>query len=125
MTDTQIEVPQVKVPDWSLVTPELTPFTDDAGTWHYSRLLKSALWYVHYEVPNKTLVREFFKYCEFNFDWDDAQLIKQLPDYEFTVIGKYTYIIARGGELDDTLLARIKEYYDAAVVKAKALSNNT
>lgn len=65
---------------------------------------------------------EFLKYCNKKFNKDDVKLLKKLKDWEFTVIGKYTYIIGKGGKLDEELLKRIDGFYEQFLEKAKKIA---
>ena len=116
---TEISATGITAPDWKMVDCDIKPFTNNSIKWTYERLLQAALWYTHYEVSDKTLMAEFLKYCNTRFDKNDVKILKNLKDYNFNVIGKYTYIIAKGGKLDEGLIARIEEFYWSLLTKAK------
>ena len=53
------------IPEWGLVKKDIKPFKSPNGIMmDYKRLFDSAMYYVHYEVPLKTLVTSFIKYAE-------------------------------------------------------------
>jgi len=118
---TEISATGITAPDWATIDCDIKPFTNNGIKWDYGRLLQSALWYTHYEVSGKTLMAEFLKYCNKKFDKNDVKLLKILKDWEFSVIGKYTYILAKGGKLDEELLGRIDEFYETFLIKAKKM----
>jgi hypothetical protein len=119
---TEISATGITAPDWAMVDCDIKPFTANNIKWDYKRLLQGALWYTHYEVSDKILMAEFLKYCNKKFNKDDVKLLKKLKDWEFNVIGKYTYIIAKGGKLDEELLARIDEFYEQFLKKATKIN---
>ena len=118
----EISAAGITAPDWGMVDCDIKPFTTNGIKWNYDRLLRSALWYAHYEVSSKNLMAEFLKYCNKKFNKDDVKLLKKLKDWEFTVIGKYTYIIGKGGKLDEELLKRIDGFYEQFLEKAKKIA---
>lgn len=111
----------MSIPEWSLIKKDVKPFKNHNGVYiDYSRLFKSALYYVHYEVATKALATSFFKYCE-RFDKKKAALLKLLPEYEFTSVGKYTFLYLKGVELDDTTIAFIERKYNELIDKAEQI----
>lgn len=117
----------ISTPEWSLIKKDVKPFKNHNGVYiDYSRLFQSALYYVHYEVATKALATSFFKYCE-RFDKKKAALLKLLPEYEFTSVGKYTFLYLKGVELDDTTIAFIERRYNQLIDKAEQINkvNNT
>lgn len=112
----------MSIPEWSLIKKDVKPFKNHNGVYiDYSRLFKSALYYVHYEVATKALATSFFKYCE-RFDKKKAALLKLLPEYEFTSVGKYTFLFLKGVELDDTTIAFIERRYNQLIDKAEQIN---
>ena len=118
----EISATGITAPDWKMVDCDVKPFGANGIKWDYGRLLQGALWYTHYEVSDKTLMAEFLKYCNTRFDKNDVKVLKSLKDYHFNVIGKYTYIIAKGGKLDEGLIGRIEEFYHQLLIKAKSVA---
>jgi len=46
-------------------------------------------------------------------------LLKALPDYRFATVGKYSYMMAHGANIDPDTLARMENWYKELVEKAK------
>lgn len=112
----------MSIPEWGLVKKDIKPFKNSNGVMmDYKRLFDSAMYYVHYEVPSKTLCASFIKYCE-RFDKRSAAVLKVLPEYEFMSIGKFAYLSLKGVELEDSTLTYIEKRYKELLVKAEALS---
>ena len=110
------------MPEWGLVKKDIKPFKNSNGVlMDYKRLLSDAMYYVHYEVPLKTLVTSFIKYAE-RFDKKKSAVLKALPDYEFASIGKYAYLAVKGVELEDSTHSYLEERYKELLVKAETLS---
>ncbi len=113
-----LSVNGMSIPEWGLVKKDIKPFKNPNGVlMDYKRLFDSAMYYVHYEVPLKTLVTSFIKYAE-RFDKKKAAVLKVLPDYEFMSVGKYAYMALKGVELEESthehLEKRFKELFDKA-----------
>lgn len=112
----------ISTPEWRLIKKDVKPFKNHNGVYiDYSRLFQSALYYVHYEVAAKALTTSFFKYCE-RFNKKKAALLKLLPEYEFTSVGKYTFLYLKGVELDDTTIAFIERRYNQLIDKAEQIN---
>lgn len=110
------------MPEWGLVKKDIKPFKNSNGVMmDYKRLLSDAMYFVHYEVPLKTLVTSFIKYAE-RFDKKKSAVLKVLPDYEFMSIGKYAYLVTKGVELEDSTHTYLEERYKELLVKAEKLS---
>ena len=110
------------IPDWGIIKKDVKPFKNPNGVMmDYKRLLDGALYYVHYEVPGKTLAASFVKYCE-RFDKKQAALLKVLPEYEFMSAGKFAYLVIKGVEVEDSTLEHLERKYNELVEKANALS---
>lgn len=110
------------IPDWSMVRPDVKPFTERGIKRDFERLLWEAEFYIHYEVGEKTLAKEFIKYCAKNFDKKNASLLRKLPDWHFCNIGKWTYVVNKGGALDDARVKRVEEFYNELLPKANAVA---
>lgn len=106
------------IPDPSVISPDMKPITRDGIKRGYERLLWEAASYVHYEISDKKLAAEFLKYCAKHFDKKQANTLKKLPDRDFSVIGKYTYLISQGAVLDQTLLDTIQDKFNELVERA-------
>lgn len=110
------------MPEWGLVKKDIKPFKNSNGVlMDYKRLLNDAMYYVHYEVPLKTLVTSFIKYAE-RFDKKKSAVLKVLPDYEFASIGKYAYLVTKGVELEESTHTYLEERYKELLAKAETLS---
>lgn len=86
----------------------------------YKQLLWGADTFVHYDVDDKKRLASYFKYCEKNFDKKKAALLKKLPDYTFTTVSKYTYLVERGVGLEEDRLNYIKNKFEEFVAQAEA-----
>ncbi len=95
-------------PDWKIIQPGMKPVRINGIERDYKQLLWGADTFVHYDVDDKKRLAIFFKYCEKNFDKRKAALLKKLPDYTFTTVSKYTYLIERGVGLEEDRLNYIK-----------------
>jgi len=112
----------MSIPEWGLVKKDIKPFKNSSGVlMDYKRLFQSAMYYVHYEVPSKTLHASFIKYCE-RFDKKKSAILKILPEYEFMSAGKYAYLALKGAELDDDTIAHLEKKYNELLIKAEALT---
>ena len=112
----------VSVPEWGLVKKDIKPFKNSSGVlMDYKRLFDSAMYYVHYEVPLKTLVTSFIKYAE-RFDKKKSALLKVLPDYEFMSIGKYAFMSLKGVEMEDSTHEYLERRYKELLEKAEKVS---
>lgn len=118
----EISAAGLTAPDWTMVDVNIKPFTTNGIKFDYKKLLQGALWYTHYEISSKVLMAEFLKYCNKKFDKNDVKLLKKLKDWEFSTIGKYTYLIAKGANLDEDLLTVIDEWYEKLLAKAKKIA---
>lgn len=112
------------VPDWGMINPDIKPITVAGIQKDYARLLRDALDYVHYEVAVKTLASEFVKYAGKHYDRKEATALKKLPDYEFSTIGKYTYIVNKGGVLTEELTNAIDSNYAELLEKASGFQES-
>ena len=116
-----ISVNGMTIPEWGIIKKDVKPFKNPNGVnMDYNRLFQSAMYYVHYEVATKALATSFYKYCE-RFDKTKVALLKLLPEYEFSSVGKYTYLFLKGVELDDSTLVFIERKYSELVSKAEQL----
>ena len=112
----------VSIPEWGLVKKDIKPFKNSNGVlMDYKRLFDSAMYYVHYEVPLKTLVTSFIKYAE-RFDKKKAANLKVLPDYEFMSIGKYAFMSLKGVEMEDSTHEYLERKYKELLEKAEKVS---
>lgn len=118
----EISISGITAPDWAMISPDIKPFTTNGIKRDYHNLLQGALWYVHYEVSDKVLKTEFLKYCNDRFDKKDVKKLKVLPDYRYATIGKYAYIIAKGGKLTDDKHEEIAKWYVDLLEKAEELT---
>lgn len=110
----------MSTPEWKMVRPDVKPFTQDGILRDYNRLFWEAEYYVHNEVTDKVLAKEFVKYCQKNFDRKEAALLRKLPDWRFVGIGaKWTYIVSKGGVLDDDRAQRLETLYNDLLEQAK------
>ena len=111
------------IPEWVLIDPDAKPFTSGGLRRDYKRLFWEAQYYIHYDVSSKVLSSEFIKYCAKHFDKKDAAVLKKLPDHMFSTIGKYTYIVNKGGKLteDDTTL--VEKHYNALLEQAQVVAS--
>ena len=90
----------IKVPDYKIIKTGMKPVSVNGIKRGYERLMDEALWYAHYEVAKKTLKAEFMKFAA-TIDRDKAKELKRVPDYAFSVFGKYAYIGNKGAELSE------------------------
>ena len=112
----------LSIPEWEMVRPDLKPFKNSKGiTKDYERLKREALFFIHYEVSDKLVATEFHKYCQTHFDKKLAVLVKKLPDYHFSTAGKYAYLAAKGGVINEQEENYIKECFEKYIDKAKKL----
>lgn len=115
----QINASGLTIPQWGIIEPDMKTVRSGGMNKGYERLLWEACSYVHTEVDEKKVAAEFIKYCAKEFDKKDAELLKRLKDLEFSSIGKFTYILSRGGKLDKDRIETIKTYYGKLLEKAK------
>ncbi len=90
----------IKTPDYKIIKSGMKPVSINGIKRDYDRLMDEALWYTHYEVAKKTLKSEFMKFAA-TIDRDKAKELKRVPDYAFSVFGKYAYIGNKGAELSE------------------------
>lgn len=110
------------IPEWGLIKMDIKPFKSPNGVlMDYKRLFQDAMYYVHYDVPLKTLVASFIKYAE-RFDKKKSAVLKVLPDYEFMSIGKYAYLSIKGAEMEDSTHEYLEKKYNELLVKAEKLA---
>lgn len=110
------------MPEWGLVKLNVKPFKNSNGViMDYKRLFQNAMFYVHYEVPLKTLVSSFIKYAE-RFDKKKAAVLKVLPDYEFSSVGKYAFLSLKGVEMEESTHEHLEKRYKELLSKAEALT---
>jgi hypothetical protein len=110
------------IPDWGIIKRDVKPFKNHNGVMmDYKRLYDSAMYYVHYEVPLKTLVTSFIKYAE-RFDKKKAALLKVLPDYEFMSAGKFAYMALKGVDLEESTHEFLERKYNEFLEKANKIS---
>lgn len=120
MTKTKKKVSESgqSIPDASVIHPDMKPISREGIDRGYQRILWESLSYVHYEISDKKLAAEFVKYCAKHYDKKAAALLKALPDRDFTVVGKYTYLINLGATLDENILKTIGTQYERLLAKA-------
>jgi len=112
----------VTEPDWTMIDYTMKPFKDKKGiNRSYNSLLHGGCWFIHYEVADKKIAVEFIKYASQHFDKEGAKKLKVLPDYHFSTVGKYTWMLARGANLDPDIKDRMRGWYDDLLVKAEKL----
>lgn len=117
-----LSVNGMSIPEWGLIKKDVKPFKNPNGVlMDYKKLLTGAMYYVHYEVPSKTLATSFVKYCE-RFDKKKAALLKLLPEYEFMSVGKYTFLFLKGVDLEDSTITYIEDKYKTLLDKAIKLN---
>ena len=109
-------------PDWKIIQPGMKPVRINGIERDYKQLLWGADTFVHYDVDDKKRLVIFFKYCEKNFDKRKAALLKKLPDYTFTTVSKYVYLIERGVGLEEDRLNYIKTKIEEFMVQAEAFT---
>ena len=90
----------IKTPDYKIIKSGMKPVSINGIKRDYDRLMDEALWYTHYEVAKKSLKSEFLKFAA-TIDRDKAKELKRVPDYAFSVFGKYAYIGNKGAELSE------------------------
>lgn len=95
----------ISIPDYSIIKVGMKPVKALNIMRDYQRLLRDALWYVHYEVDTKTLAKEFGKYLDRVHKKGTSKLISSYPVHQMSTVGKYAYVANRGAELDDDSLA--------------------
>ena len=113
------------IPDVQLIHPEMQPIVRGGIERGYQRLLWEALSFVHYEVSDKKLASEFVRYCAKNIDKKGANTLKSLPDRDFSVVGKYAYLINMGATLDDHVIETLVEQYKLLLNRAKNTKTST
>lgn len=91
----------ISIPDYSLIQSGMKSFKTDGITRDYNRLMDDALWYVHYEVDNKTIVKEYQKYIAAHVSKEKAADLRNARDHFMIVPGKYAYIANNGASLSD------------------------
>jgi hypothetical protein len=117
-----LSVNGMTIPEWGLIKRDVKPFKNPNGVMmDYKRLYDSAMYYVHYEVPLKTLVTSFIKYAE-RFDKKKAQVLKALPDYEFMSAGKFAYMALKGVDMEESTHEFLEKKYKELLVKAEKLT---
>jgi hypothetical protein len=117
-----LSVNGMSIPEWGLIKKDIKPFRNPNGVMmDYPRLFQSAMYYVHYEVPTKTLCASFIKYCE-RFDKKKTALLKLLPEYEFMSAGKYAFMSLKGAELEENTIAYLEKKYKELLVKAEEIN---
>jgi len=84
----------------------------------YTVMLYKLVSYVNYEVDDREIVKSAKKWIKANTDYDTAML-HALPDSFFTSVGKFCYILDRGGELSDKLSLTLHSAVDQIYNKAK------
>lgn len=114
-----ISMSGMTVPEWTIIDPDMKPVVLRGLKRDYKRMVDDACYFIHTEVDTKKLQADFIKYCAATFDKKEAALLKKLKDHEFGSIGKYTYILERGGKLDMSRLEAIEIHYKRLLEKAK------
>lgn len=112
----------VAKPEYASIYPDMKPLRKGGINKDYKRMLSDAIFWIHHEVDSKKLAAEFVKYCEKKFDAKEAKLLRALPDHKFSTIGKYTYFLIKGGQLEEEMHELIKKHYDELVAKAKTVA---
>jgi len=83
------------------VDPKLDPVV-------YAKNLEDALYYVHYQMSNKELTKEFTAYAKKIKEYKKTPF-SVLSDHEYRVVGKYCFVMARGGVLTEKLDTQIHD----------------
>ena len=83
----------------------------------YAINLENALYYVHYQMSNKELVKEFTAYAKKIKAYKKTPF-SALPDYEYRVAGKYCFVMNRGGVLTKELQLKIHTMIELTAAKA-------
>ena len=116
----EISVSGVVAPDWTLIDYKIKPYKDKGIKRDYKSNLNGAMWYIHYEVSDKKITAEYLKYALKEYkDKDKVKLLKILPDYRFSTVGKYTYMMSKGAQLDKDTLDRMHKWFDELVIAAE------
>jgi hypothetical protein len=118
----------ISIPDYNIIKVGMKPVKVQNIMRDHQRLMRDALWYVHYEVDNKTLAKEFGKYLDRVHKKGTSKLISAYPDHRMSTVGKYAYIANRGAELDEAsiaLMERETEKVLAWVEENKELANDS
>lgn len=110
-------------PNWAIIQPDMEPLKLNGMLKDYKRLLWEAEYYVHYEIATSSFVSAFIKYCEREFDKKEPALLKRLPEYDMTVVGKWAYLAMKGVGLEETKKAFMKQKYEELMVKARVIAD--
>jgi hypothetical protein len=111
------------LPNWAVIQPGMEPLKLNGMLKDYKRLLWEAEYYVHYEIAASSFVSAYIKYCEREFDKKEPALLKKLPEYDMTVVGKWAYLAMKGVGLEETKKAFMKQKYEELMVKARAIAD--
>ena len=87
----------------------------------YAINLENALYYVHYQMSNKELVKEFTAYAKKLKAYKKTPFAV-LPDYEYRVAGKYCFVMNRGGVLTEELQNKINTMIELVAAKATTVN---
>lgn len=91
----------ISIPDYSIIHADMKPIKVANINRDYDRLMRDALWYVHYEIDTKTLAKELIRYVEKHMGKDVADTIQDAPPYCMSVPGKLAYIANKGATLSE------------------------
>lgn len=108
-------------PDWRIIQLDMKPVRINGIEKDYKRLLWEADSYIHTEIDDKKKAESFIKYCEKNFDKKKATLLKRLPEYTFSTVGKITLLLEKGVGYPEERIASLKGYYESFLSKAAEL----
>lgn len=86
-------------PDYSIIQADMKPIKVGGLNRDYSRLVDDAMWYIHYEIDAKTLVKALIKYTNDTLGKDSARAMRKMPEHQMIVPGKWAYLVTRGARL--------------------------
>jgi len=87
----------------------------------YAANLENALYYVHYQMSNKELTKEFTTYAKKIKAYKKTPF-SVLPDHEYKVAGKYCFIMNRGGVLKEALQYKIDAIIEEVAARATEIN---
>jgi len=87
----------------------------------YSRNLENALYYVHYQMSNKDLAKEVSAYAK-KLPAYKKTPFSALSDFDYKILGKYCFIMNRGGVLLKPIQDKINTLLESVAAKATALN---
>jgi hypothetical protein len=122
-TKTNVSMGGFTIPEWTMIRPDFKPAIIKGVKRDYERLFWEAEFYIHYEIADKVMAREFVKYAAKHFDKKGAALLRKLPDWQFGNVGKWTYIANKGGVLDEARVKVVEAKYHELLIKAQTASD--